>query len=144
MKTAFHQSLATALGYRAKANHEGWLVWAGVAGADFASTAPNQFLIRAVNGVGINTNNPAATLDVNGSFRAGFGTTIFKNLQGGSVADDLRLQHDADKLHVHLPESIRRRATIIVAATTRTVNIVRMDNNSGWGQLLFLNWFAWE
>jgi hypothetical protein len=60
-----------AAGQRAKANHDGALVWADSQSADFASTAADQFLIRAGNGVGINTNNPAgAALNVAGTIRA--------------------------------------------------------------------------
>jgi hypothetical protein len=48
-----------AAGFRAQANHNNTFVWADSTFADFASTAANQFLIRASGGVGINTNNPA-------------------------------------------------------------------------------------
>ncbi len=73
---------ATALGYytaaggfgsqaggtAAKANHEGTFVWGDHTFTDFASTANNQFLIRAAGGVGINTNDPnGAALAVNGN-----------------------------------------------------------------------------
>ena len=47
-------------GTQAKARHQGAFVWADSVQADFASTNTNQFLIRAANGVGINTNNPGA------------------------------------------------------------------------------------
>lgn len=59
-----------AAGRRAKANHDGAFVWADSQNADFTSTANNQFLIRAAGGVGINKNNPAVALDVNGTVRA--------------------------------------------------------------------------
>ena len=59
-----------AAGDQAVANHQGTFVWAdaplGVNPNPFTSTAPNQFLIRATNGVGINMNHPAYALDVNG------------------------------------------------------------------------------
>jgi hypothetical protein len=60
-----------AAGRRAKANHNGTFVWGDGADADFASTAVNQFLIRAGGGVGINTGSPTAgtALDVNGLAR---------------------------------------------------------------------------
>jgi hypothetical protein len=59
---------AFAAGYRARANHTGAFVWADSTDADFASTANNQFLIRASGGMGINTNNPGgAALAVNGA-----------------------------------------------------------------------------
>ncbi len=45
---------------------QGTFVWADAALADFTSTGPNQFLIRANSGVGIGTNAPQADLHVNG------------------------------------------------------------------------------
>ena len=60
-----------AAGRKAKARHDGSFVWADYnLGIDFASTAQNQFLIRAFGGVGIGTNNPTTELDVNGSIRS--------------------------------------------------------------------------
>jgi len=53
-----------AAGRQAKANHEGTFVWGASIGADFASTASNQFLIRAPGGVGIGTTSPQGALDV--------------------------------------------------------------------------------
>jgi hypothetical protein len=44
-----------AAGYRAKANHTGSFVWADSTNADFASTADNQFLVRATGGVSFTT-----------------------------------------------------------------------------------------
>jgi hypothetical protein len=71
---------ALAAGSAAKARHRGSWVWADNAagfdlsgnhsGADFASTGTNQFLVRASGGVGINTNNPQATLHVRGNIAA--------------------------------------------------------------------------
>jgi hypothetical protein len=55
---------------------EGTFVWADSTDTDFTSTGPNQFLIRAGGGVGINTNAPATALDVNGTARmSGFRLT---------------------------------------------------------------------
>jgi len=53
-----------AMGTRAKAMHYGTFVWADDTSADFASTAEDQFLIRASGGVGIRTNSPVTQLDV--------------------------------------------------------------------------------
>ena len=53
-----------AAGRRAKANHSGAFVWADGANSDWASTANNQFLIKASGGVGININN-ATTMSGN-------------------------------------------------------------------------------
>jgi len=55
-----------AAGYRAKANHGGAFVWADTTDTDFASTAQNQFLIRASGGVGIGTTSPASPLSIAG------------------------------------------------------------------------------
>jgi hypothetical protein len=49
---------------------EGTWVWADAADADFSSTGPNQFLIRAAAGVGVNANDPGFPLDVNGVVRS--------------------------------------------------------------------------
>jgi hypothetical protein len=59
-----------AAGSQAKATNDGAFVWADAAAADFSSTAPNQFLIRAAGGVGIGTNNPASALHVVGTVTA--------------------------------------------------------------------------
>ena len=68
---------AFAAGTRAKANHTGAFVWADSQGADFASSANNQFLIRAQGGVGIGTTDPEAPLQVTSA---------------GSAAPQLRLE----------------------------------------------------
>jgi hypothetical protein len=59
-----------AAGRRAKANNQGAFVWADSSDADFASTANDQYLIRAGGNVGINKNNPGTALDVNGAVTA--------------------------------------------------------------------------
>jgi hypothetical protein len=65
--TAASGHASIAMGRRAKALNDGAFVWADAQDADFASTASNQFLIRAQGGVGMNTSNPGgATLAVNG------------------------------------------------------------------------------
>lgn len=56
-----------AAGKGAKAMHNGAFVWADQQLGDFASSAPNQFLVRAGGGVGINVSNPEAPLHVKGT-----------------------------------------------------------------------------
>ncbi len=56
-----------AVGRKAKANHDGSFVWGDGTDADFASSAANQFLVRASGGVGLGTTNPRNTLDVEGN-----------------------------------------------------------------------------
>lgn len=64
--TAGYASFAA--GNRAKANHDGSFVWNDTSTIfDLASTAANQFLIRAGGGVGINTNAPNSLFAVQGS-----------------------------------------------------------------------------
>ena len=154
------------MGYRAKANHDGTFVWADTQGADFPSTATGQFLLRAAGGVGINTNNPAATLDVNGSLRVGFGTTIFRNLQGGMAQMTSSSLTAKTNFTFQFPKAFGALPVVIVTArnepaqanaddtfavsvrrvtpTNCTVNIVRVDTAAGWGQLLMFDWMAWE
>ena len=61
-------SYSFAAGFKAKARHSGAFVWSGSSvDSDFISTAAQQFLVRAAGGVGINKNNPATALDVNGT-----------------------------------------------------------------------------
>ena len=64
-----------AAGTAAKAIHNGAFVWGGDAVPDFASTADNQFLIRAPGGVGIGTNAPDQMLSVNGNASKTGGTS---------------------------------------------------------------------
>lgn len=58
-----------AAGRRARALHNGTFVWGDHSDSDFESTGVDQFLIRANGGVGVNTTNPQADLDVNGTTR---------------------------------------------------------------------------
>ena len=60
-----------AAGRRANAGHAGSFVWADGTDAEFASTAANQFNIRATGGVGINTAaQSGVALKVNGTVTA--------------------------------------------------------------------------
>lgn len=58
--------------------HNGTFVWSDYStNTQFASTSSNQFIVRVVNGFGINTNNPAGyALNVGGSINA---TNIYVN-----------------------------------------------------------------
>jgi hypothetical protein len=57
---------STALGHRARANHLGSFVWADSQSGDFASTANNQFSIRAAGGLRLSDDTPSLS----------FGSTI--------------------------------------------------------------------
>jgi hypothetical protein len=52
-----------AAGYRAKALHNGSFVWGDSTEADVASTANNQFMVRATGGVRFDTGGSGVTLD---------------------------------------------------------------------------------
>jgi hypothetical protein len=80
-----------AAGQQANAITDGSFVWADAQNAPFASTGPNQFLVRASGGVGVNTNNPAgAALNVVGAVRAstfqGDGSGLF-NVGAGALGN---------------------------------------------------------
>jgi trimeric autotransporter adhesin len=63
-------AVSFAAGQNAIAMDDGTFVWSCYASTPFTSTGSNQFLIRATGGVGINKNNPATALDVNGTVTA--------------------------------------------------------------------------
>ncbi|MHC4089169.1 MAG: tail fiber domain-containing protein [Planctomycetota bacterium] len=87
-------SYSFAAGSRAKANHDGAFVWADSTAADFPSTGPDQFLIRAGGGVGINMTDPQAQLHIGGT--AGVDGLMFPDgtlqttagISGGNTLDD--------------------------------------------------------
>ena len=77
-----------AAGYRATVRPQdtGTFVWADRSqNVDFTSSGPNQFLVRATGGVGINLDNPGATLDVNGTGRFSSFLSIGARASGGST-----------------------------------------------------------
>jgi hypothetical protein len=59
-----------AAGRRAKALHDGAFVWADSTDADFASTAPDQFVVRAAGGMGVGkVPDPSYQVDVEGALQ---------------------------------------------------------------------------
>ncbi len=78
-----------AAGRRAKTFHDGSFVWGDSQNADFASTAADQFLIRAAGGVGINTNTPIAPLYIFGTDVPAGSGPIGQNGLGLGAAGDL-------------------------------------------------------
>jgi hypothetical protein len=102
-----------AAGRRAKVNHPGSFVWGDSTDADFASTANNQFLIRANGGVGIGTNQPFNTLQVFGDIRVGTSGTngCLVHFGGGAIAgscaSDARLKKNIRPFGSSL-EKVRR------------------------------------
>jgi hypothetical protein len=76
-----------AAGRRAKANHLGSFVWSDSSeDTDFASTAANQFLIRAAGGVGIGLGNPSRPFHVS-TFTSPFVSRFESNAGDASVVE---------------------------------------------------------
>ena len=113
--------------------------------------------------VGIGTNNPGTTLDVLGSFRLSGGTVLSKIQSGTSPVGSSTTKDKT--ITVTFPFSFASVPKVIASAraqpgttwpdafavTTRsidpnqfTVNLIRVDLASGWGQALQLDWMAWE
>ena len=153
-----------AAGRQAQANHAGSFVWADSQNTNFSTTANNQFLVRAAGGVGINTNNPGATLDVNGSLRVGNGTTVFNNMQAGVAQMSTDSATVKTNFTFTFPKAFNSIPIVLltprnasagvddtfavtvrtITTTSCTVNITRTDAAAGWGQHLQVTWLAWE
>jgi len=122
-------------------------------------------VMRVVNGaVGIGTNSPQATLDVNGSLRINRGT-VFNRVQDGifdagtspsatfkTVTNSFPIAFSTvptvtatavNQVGTDYPDTfavtIRR-----VTTTNMVVNIVRLDSGNPWGQNLRVAYHAWE
>ncbi|MEE9554969.1 MAG: hypothetical protein V3W18_11785 [candidate division Zixibacteria bacterium] len=108
-------NLSFAAGYRAKANHNGTFVWADQTDANFASTAADQFLIRASGGVGIGTTSPDYRLDVQGTV----------GIDVGSFSADIPLTIEVPSDHSALISRIAKGGNVI--------NVVDGDGNVGIG-----------
>lgn len=157
-----------AAGVASHALHDNSFVWSDgsvpIFGS-FDSTASKQFLVLATGGVGINTNNPKATLDVNGSIRIGSVGTIIANFQAGQTIM-LGSSLAATNLVIPFPRAFTSAPKILVSVandpawpnvsdtfvasvssnspTAFRVNIVRVDQAAGWSQQLRINWQAWQ
>jgi hypothetical protein len=93
---------AFAAGRRAKAVNQGAFVWADSSDADFASTANNQFLIRAAGGVGIGRAPTANALEVEGN--------ASKTTAGSWLANsDKRIKQDIEPIHSALETLLKVR-----------------------------------
>ena len=98
-----HYSLAA--GRRAKANHTGAFVWADGTNADFASTANNQFLIRASGGVGIGVTNPEEMLEIE---NATANRRVFLKIQASHPTEfeevGIRLETPQNRWHLRMDD----------------------------------------
>jgi trimeric autotransporter adhesin len=81
-----------AAGQQAQALHQGAFVWADSQNAPFVSTVSNQFLIRALGNVGINTATPGSELSVVAANAGGRGGEIsIVNLASAAVGNEAAL-----------------------------------------------------
>lgn len=143
-------SHACAAGYRAKASHQGAFVWADSTEADFASTAPNQFRVRAAGG-----------MEVVGGIRAGSGGTLQTRVQFGTATVGTGVR-GVNTFTISFPTAFVTAPRVLVAvrgndtsdvfaistravtASNFKVNILRVDLAGGWGQNLQVDWYAVE
>ena len=112
-----------AAGLNAKALHQSSFVWSDSQAGQFSSTSSNQFVIRSQAGVGINTNNPQATLHVNGDERV-TGLVRLGSEQGTHNS------FTVPGLVVRRVESLSQTAGQIVARTD-VLTLERDGSNSG-------------
>ena len=102
---------------------EGTFIWADSESADFVSTGPDQFLIRAAGGVGINTNAPTSNLHL-----GGLSTSV-------DVLDGIRLENTANRRwDIHMSGAVLR--FNYDSGDGNSTNVALVDPNDGsWNQL---------
>lgn len=135
-----------AAGRRAKANHGGVFIWADSNDVDFASTAPNQFLIRADGNVGVNTNSPSEPLEVSGMIYSSSGGFRFpdgtvQSSAAASVADGwtddggtVRLTTSSDNVGIGTSspaEKLDVDGNIHASGTIMSGSSIHIDGNAG-------------
>ena len=104
--------------YPGGAGDHGTFVWADNQSADFVSTGPNQFLVRAGGGAAINSNDPAgSTLRVAGTLRVdalgtAAATTLCRNAsnQISGCSSSARYKQDIADLELGLATALRLHA----------------------------------
>jgi hypothetical protein len=120
-----------AAGYQAEARHDASFVWSDNTGGHFTSTMPQQFLIRAVHGVGIGTNAPQTQFHVQDSISGGAGignhVAAIENTSADSSPDVLAL-----KMNIETPSTANNYITFM----NNTGNIGSIEGNGGGGIML--------
>lgn len=112
---------ALAAGRRARASHRGVFVWADDTDAEFASTANNQFLIRASGGVGIGTTDPGAPVHVQ------------RGASGGAVNSSatLALEHSTNS-YIHMLSGTNAAQGVLFGTPGNEIeSSIRFNNNRG-------------
>lgn len=163
-----------AAGLDAQALHRGTFVWSDSQGSALASTASNQFLIRAAGGMGINTNNPnGASLYVKGNRTGGWGSSVgfFENssvaagsspalrvvVDGGSAPDGALNVSDNGTgpiaefgngigyvASVENDGTIKSKGVILTSDQNAKENFSRLDNKSVLAKILSLPITQWN
>jgi hypothetical protein len=125
-------AMSFAAGRRARANHDGSFVWADSTNADFASTAANQFLVRASGNVGVNVTDPAATVDVGGPVRSRAGGFVFPDgttqssaalLPGSAAGGDLTGAYPAPTIAANAVTSAKLAANSVTTTHLATGSV---------------------
>ncbi len=111
---------------------EGTFVWADSHNEEFWSTGPNQFLIRAAGGVGINTNDPEATLHVVGT---AFGQKIdvWSPPMPGFLGYGTHVELDANNGYGLYAEATRTDAEITYGVYGKSSNVSTDATATGFG-----------
>jgi hypothetical protein len=119
---------ALAAGFRAKANHGGAFVWGDSTDADFASTASNQFNVRAAGGVRLVTGGAGINLDgsplVSGGVIQGNGSGLTS--VDADLLDGLNSTAFATASHAHAGADI---TSGTVADARLSSNIARLNTS---------------
>jgi hypothetical protein len=84
-----------AAGRLAQANADGVFIWGDGTSSFISTTTPNQFLVQATGGFGINTTAPSAALDVAGVIRSSAGGFKFPDNSTQTTAGLASVSHDA-------------------------------------------------
>ena len=122
---------AFAAGYQAQANYSGDFVWADFHNAAFTATAPNQFLIRAGGGVGININNPGTNaLSVVGSVSATSFSGDGSGLTNLNISNLNLTNNNASLLTSGTIPDARLSANVAVLDTNSSLAVDQADGNS--------------
>ncbi|NLW46366.1 MAG: hypothetical protein GXY86_03370 [Firmicutes bacterium] len=110
--------------------------------------------------VGIGTVNPAASLDIGGTFRVN-GGTIFSTVQAGSLGASASAT-PIKSYTLKFKKAFSREPRIIFSARTNNlkglfnvtcssvtkdaviIHLFRVDKKEGWNEIINIDWFAWE
>jgi trimeric autotransporter adhesin len=123
-----------AAGYHAQALHQGAFVWADSTGADFASTANDQFLVRASGGARFYGGNNWNLSGTEGDWRVGNDTYRLKIgvATGGGGAGDvyIRAQGGTSRILFSTPGGM-----IIYSNITSTAGVQLAPGGGSWSSL---------